>query len=171
MAILLLNFVNNLGKGNHKIKLNIIRKYVKRVELNTEIVTAFLNTHNLNIVIKDNLIEYKCLCCSKDYQKMFVKNLKKRFFNTYKFSDYDKKKIFCCEKMFTHTISMDDWETFNEISLPEKEEFYSLLNMEDITDEDYMHAKRASKDFEIITLTGLSRFILSKRYLIVRCCI
>ena len=66
---------------------------------------------------------------------------------------------------------MDDWEKINEILLPEKEEFYSLLNIEDITDEDYMHAKRASKDFEIITLTGLSRFILSKRYLIVRCCI
>ena len=66
---------------------------------------------------------------------------------------------------------MDDWEKFNEILLPEKEEFYSLLNMEDITDEDYMHAKRASKDFKIITLTGLSRFIWSKRYLIVRSCI
>ena len=66
---------------------------------------------------------------------------------------------------------MDDWEKFNEILLPEKEEFYSLLNMEDITDEDYMHAKRASKDFKIITLTGLSRFRWSKRYLIVRSCI
>ena len=49
MAILLSNFVNNLGKGNHKIKLNIIREYVKRVELNTEIVTAFLNTQTLKI--------------------------------------------------------------------------------------------------------------------------
>ena len=30
---------------------------------------------------------------------------------------------------------MDDWEKFNETSLPEKEEFYSNLNMEDITDQ------------------------------------
>ena len=66
---------------------------------------------------------------------------------------------------------MDDWEKINEILLPEKEEFYSLLNIEDITDEDYMHAKRASKDSEIITLMGLSRFIWSKRYLIVRWCV
>ena len=29
---------------------------------------------------------------------------------------------------------MDDWEKFNETTLPEKEEFYSNLNMEDITD-------------------------------------
>ena len=33
---------------------------------------------------------------------------------------------------------MDDWEKFNETTLPEKEKFYSNLNMEDITDEDYM---------------------------------
>ena len=44
---------------------------------------------------------------------------------------------------------MDDWEKFNETSLPEKEVFYSLLNMEDITDTDYVHPKRDRKDFEI----------------------
>ena len=37
---------------------------------------------------------------------------------------------------------MDDWEKFTEISLSEKEDFYSHLNMEDITDADYAHAKR-----------------------------
>ena len=42
---------------------------------------------------------------------------------------------------------MDDWEKFIEISLFEKEEFYSHLNMEDITDADYAHAKRVCKDF------------------------
>ena len=31
---------------------------------------------------------------------------------------------------------MDDWEKFNETNLPEKEEFCSNLNMEDITDAD-----------------------------------
>ena len=44
---------------------------------------------------------------------------------------------------------MDDWEKFNETTLPEKEEFYSNLNMEGITDADYMHGKRVCKDFEI----------------------
>ena len=42
---------------------------------------------------------------------------------------------------------MDDWEKFNE-TLPEKEEFISNLNMEDITDADYIHAKRVCKDYE-----------------------
>ena len=36
---------------------------------------------------------------------------------------------------------MDDWEKFNENSLPEKEEFYSNLNMENITESDGNHAK------------------------------
>ena len=37
---------------------------------------------------------------------------------------------------------MDDWDKFIETSLTEKENFYSHLNMEDITDGDYAHAKR-----------------------------
>ena len=40
-------------------------------------------------------------------------------------------------------------EKFNETSLAEKEDFYSHLNMEDITDENYAHAKRVCRDFEI----------------------
>ena len=42
----------------------------------------------------------------------------------------------------------DNWEKFNETALPEKEEFYSNLNMEEITDAGYMHGKRVCKDFE-----------------------
>ena len=37
----------------------------------------------------------------------------------------------------------DDWKKFNETLLPEKEEFYRNLNMEDITDADYMHDKKS----------------------------
>ena len=42
---------------------------------------------------------------------------------------------------------MDDWKKFNETSLPAKEGFNSHLNMEDISDADYAHAERISKDF------------------------
>ena len=44
---------------------------------------------------------------------------------------------------------MDDWEKINETLLPEKEDFYSTLNIEDSRNVDYVHAKRVSKDFEI----------------------
>ena len=47
---------------------------------------------------------------------------------------------------------MNDWEKFNETSLPKKEDFYSHLNMEDITDAVYEHAQRVCKDFEIKNL-------------------
>ena len=41
---------------------------------------------------------------------------------------------------------MDDWEKLNYLK---KKDFYSNLNMEDITAADYMYAKRVWKDFEI----------------------
>ena len=37
---------------------------------------------------------------------------------------------------------MDEWEKLNETSLP------GNLNMEDITNSDYMHAKRGCENFE-----------------------
>ena len=43
---------------------------------------------------------------------------------------------------------LDDWEKFNETSLPEKEDSYSHLNMEDFADVDYAHSKGVSKNFE-----------------------
>ena len=51
---------------------------------------------------------------------------------------------------------IDDWKKFNKASLPEKEDFYSHLNMEDITDADYAHAKKVCKDFEIKKLGDIS---------------
>ena len=44
---------------------------------------------------------------------------------------------------------MDDWEKVNENSLPEKEDFYSPLNMKDFTDRYDAHTKRVFKDFKI----------------------
>ena len=40
---------------------------------------------------------------------------------------------------------MDEWEKCNETLLLQKQEFYSTLNMEDITNADYMRAKRDCK--------------------------
>ena len=97
---------------------------------------------------KDDLIEYKCLSCNKNYRRRFDEKLKERFFNTYKFSNYDNNKFILLLRKCGYPYEyMDDWEKFNETKLPEKEDFYSHLNMEDITDADYAHAKRVCKDF------------------------
>ena len=42
---------------------------------------------------KDNSIEYKCLCCNKNYKKKFNEDLKKQFFNKYKYSNHDISKF------------------------------------------------------------------------------
>ena len=42
---------------------------------------------------------------------------------------------------------MDDWQKFNATSLPEKEDFFSHLNMEDNTDVHYVDVKRVCEDF------------------------
>ena len=36
---------------------------------------------------------------------------------------------------------MDSWDKFDETILPPKKEFYSELNLEDISNEDYKHAQ------------------------------
>ena len=43
---------------------------------------------------------------------------------------------------------IDNWEKFNEISLPEKEDFYSDLKVEDITYADYANAKTVCKNLK-----------------------
>ena len=40
---------------------------------------------------------------------------------------------------------MDSWKRFHETSLPDRKAFYSELNLEEITDKDYIHAKKLFK--------------------------
>ena len=92
------------------------------MELNICIANVFLNTKNF----KDDLIEYKCLSCNKSYQRKLDEKLKERFFNTYKFSNHDNNKfILLLQKVVYPYEYMDEWEKFNETTLPEKEYFYS----------------------------------------------
>ena len=56
----------------------------------------------------------------------------------------------------------DSWKRYDETSLPDKEDFYNNLNMEDITNADYKHAKRVWEDFEIKTLGEYDDFARSK---------
>ena len=48
---------------------------------------------------------------------------------------------------------MNDWEEFNEILYEKKKkDFHGHLNMEDITDAGYMHAKRICKQMHYLIL-------------------
>ena len=84
--------------------------------------------------------------CSKNYQYKFDEKLKKRFFNSYKVSNYDNNKfILQLQKSIYPNDYMDDWEKFNKTSLREKKYFYSQLNMEDNTD---AYTKTVCKDLK-----------------------
>ena len=61
---------------------------------------------------------------------------------------------------------MNDQEKLSETSLPEKEDFYNYLNMDDITNADYVHTKRVCKDFEINNLGEYHDFYLQSNTLL-----
>ena len=47
---------------------------------------------------------------------------------------------------------MDSFEKFNKTEIPTKEEFYSILNNEHITDDDYKHAQKVWNTFQLQTM-------------------
>ena len=64
----LLNLINNLPEGNHKIKCKQRPKYC--------------DLFSKYIKFTDDLVKYKCLCCQKNYQQKFDEKLKEWFLNT-----------------------------------------------------------------------------------------
>ena len=132
MVSSLSNLVDNVAEGIHEVK-------CKDCDCFTEYES-----------VKDNLLRNQCLPCNKEYSTKLDEKLKKRFNNTFKFSNNDVNKFILLLRKFVYPYEdIDDWEKSNETVSPEKEEFYSNLNMEDISDADYMHAKRICKNFEI----------------------
>ena len=96
--------------------------------------------------VKDNQLIFKCFECKKNYKKEFNKELIKRFANIHEFCSVDINKFILLLRKGVYPFEyMDSWERFDETSLPDKEAFYSNLNMEDITDVDYRHANRVFK--------------------------
>ena len=70
------------------------------------------------------MIKYKCLSCNKNYSNKIDEKLKKRFKNTFKFSNNDTNKfILLLRKVVYPYEYMDQWGKFNETTLLEKEEF------------------------------------------------
>ena len=99
---------------------------------------------------KDEQLIFRCFSCKKNYEKDFNKELIKRFANTYRFCNKDLNKFILLLRNSVYPYEyMDNWERFDEKLLPNKEAFYSNLNMEDITDTDYKHANKVFKEFKL----------------------
>ena len=100
--------------------------------------------------VKDDQLIFKCSKCNKNHNKEFDKDLINRFASTYEFYDGDINRfILLLRKGVDPYEYMDSWERFDEILLPNKEDFYSILNMEEIIDVDYRHAKKVFKEFKM----------------------
>ena len=124
MAGSLSNPVDNLAEGIRKIK--------------CKDCDCFLEYES----VKGNLIKYKCLYCNKDCSNK-IEELKQQFKNTCKFSNNNIDKFIFLLRIGVYPYEyMDGWKKFNETSLSEKKKNYSNLNMENLTDADFMHAKR-----------------------------
>ena len=104
------------------------------------------------IEFKNNRLVYKCKECGKKCFKS-INGLNKKFPNTYQFCNKDLNKFALLLRKCVYPFEyMDSRKKFNETSLPDKESFYSELNKEGITDEDYAHAQKVWKVFKIKNL-------------------
>ena len=100
MASSLSNLVDNLTEIIHEIK--------------CKDCDCFLEYES----VKDNLIKYRCLSCNKDYWNKFDEELKKKFKNTFKFSNNDLNKfiLFLRKGVYPYEY-MDDLKKFNKAAL------------------------------------------------------
>ena len=85
------DLVNNFSEGIHRIKCRFRHDHRKceACAIKCNYCDCFLEYINF----KNNLIEYKCLCCNKNYLHKLDEKLKERFFYTYKFSNQDNNKF------------------------------------------------------------------------------
>ena len=117
---------------------------------------------NLDYIKTNEKLILECYNCKQRYKKKFNKELIKRFASTYEFCNNDTTGSSSSERVNKFVLLLregvypyeyaDTWEKFSEISLPSKEDFYSNLNMEDISDIDYRHANNVFKVFKLENL-------------------
>ena len=113
-------------------------------------------------ITKNEKLLLKCFNCNNYFKKKFNKDLIKKLKNMYSFcnSSTSGSSVSECIDKFILLLSkgvypyeyMDNWEGFNETSLPSKESFYSNLNMEDIDDIDYRHGNNVFSKFKLNNL-------------------
>ena len=87
---------------------------------------------------------------SKINRNIPLNKLIEKFPNTHQFCNKNINKFVLLLKKSAHPCEyIDTKEKFNKTSLPNKESFYSRLNKKNITNEDYPHAQKIWKMFEI----------------------
>ena len=136
MAMPLSKLVDNLSEGIH----------------NNKCSDCGFNLDYLKYTKNEKLI-LECYNWKQRYRKKLNKELIKRFASTYEFCNKDLNKFILLLRKGVYPYEyMDNWERFNETSLPSKELFHSNLNMENIEDIDYRHGNKVFKIFKLNNL-------------------
>ena len=92
--------------------------------------------------LKNNRIIYKCKKCKKE-RKIPLNKLFKKLSSVYQFFNGNLNKFVMLLGKGVYPFEyIYSWEKFNETTLPPKKDFYSNLNLEDISDEDHKHAQK-----------------------------
>ena len=103
-------------------------------------------------------------------KKESVNELIEKFPNTYQVCNKNLNKFALLLRNGVYPYEyMDSWERFNEASLPYKESFYSNLNLESITDEDYLHAQKVWEVFKIKNLGEYHELYVQSDTLLLAC--
>ena len=142
-------FIKNLGftVGNIDCIPNNEEKYISFTK-NTEVGTYIDKKGETKpIYHKIRFIDsFKFMAASLD---SIVNNLPEDAFNNLKkYYTGDKLSLVKRKGVYPYEY-MDSLERFKETKLPPKEAFYSKLTEEDISDEDYTHAKKVWKEFKM----------------------
>ena len=135
MSSSLSKLVDNLSEGIHNNKCVDCKSYLD-----------YIKTKNEKLILK-------CFNWEQYYKKKFNKEIIKRFPSTYEFCNKDLNKFILLLRKGVYPYEyMDNWERFNEMSLPSKKFFYSNLNMDNIDDIDYRHGNNVFKIFKLKNL-------------------
>ena len=101
-----------------------------------------------------NFNSIECKSCAENNRcgecKKLIEGLIKKFPSIYQFCNDDLNKFILLLRKDVYPYEyIDSWEKFDETTLPPKEDFYCNLNLEDISDEDYLLAQKVWNVFEI----------------------
>ena len=148
MATSLSKLVDNLSEGIHSNKCSDCGSNLDYIK-----TTAKRTAGPSSLERKNEKLILECHNCKQHYKKKFNKELIKRFSSTYSFSNNDLNKFILLLRKGVYPYEyMDNWERFNETSLPSKKSFYNNLNMEDIDDLDYRHGNNVFNKFKLNNL-------------------
>ena len=137
MSASLSNLVDNLSGIFNSLESKLCMEKIK------------INSECCFVGLKNDRLIYRCKECKEEWKRPINKLIEK-LPGIYQFCNGNLNKFVLLLRKGVYPYEyMDSWEKFDETTLPPKEAFYSNLNLEDISDEDYAHAQKVWDVFEI----------------------